>query len=71
MDSQERPGFFARLGSLMRGLGFGWVRDREERNPRAVYEQAIQARLGQYRALKDPVARAQYVLSLHGVEAFE
>ena len=24
MDSQ-RPGFFARLGSLLSGLGFGWV----------------------------------------------
>ncbi len=59
MDSQ-RPGFFARLGSLLRGLGFGWVRDREERNPRAVYEQAIQARLAQYRSLKDAVAGILY-----------
>jgi phage shock protein A len=60
MDSQQRPGFFARLGSLLRGLGFGWVRDREERNPKAVYEQAIQQRLGQYRALKDAVAGILY-----------
>lgn len=57
---QERPSFFARLGSLLRGLGFGWVRDREEKNPRAVYEQAIQSRLGQYRALKDAVAGILY-----------
>ncbi len=60
MDSQHKPGFFARLGSLLRGLGFGWVRDREERNPRAVYEQAIQQRLGQYRSLKDAVAGILY-----------
>lgn len=58
MDS--RPGFFARLGSLLHGLGFGWVRDREENNPRAVYEQAIQARLAQYRSLKDAVAGILY-----------
>jgi phage shock protein A len=57
---QERPSFFARLGSLLRGLGFGWVREREEKNPRAVYEQAIQSRLGQYRALKDAVAGILY-----------
>ena len=60
MDSQQRPGFFARLGSLLRGLGFGWVRDREERNPKAVYEQAIQTRLQQYRDLKDAVAGILY-----------
>jgi len=56
----ERPSFFARLGSLLRGLGFGWVREREERNPRAVYEQAIQSRLAQYRELKTAVAGILY-----------
>ncbi len=56
----SRPGFFARLASLIRGLGFGWVRAREEQNPRAVYEQAIQARLAQYRELKDAVAGILY-----------
>ncbi len=56
----SRPGFWARLGSLLHGLGFGWVREREERNPRAVYEQAIQARLQQYRDLKDAVAGILY-----------
>jgi phage shock protein A len=56
----SRPGFFARLGSLLRGLGFGWVREREERNPRAVYEQAIQERLARYRELKDAVAGILY-----------
>lgn len=56
----ERPSFFARLGSLLRGLGFGWVREREERNPRAVYEQAIQSRLAQYRDLKNAVAGILY-----------
>jgi phage shock protein A len=56
----SRPGFFARLGALLRGLGFGWVRAREESNPRAVYETAIQARTQQYRDLKDAVAGILY-----------
>lgn len=56
----DRPGFFARLSALLRGLGFSWVRSREEANPRAVYETAIQARSVQYRDLKDAVAGILY-----------
>ena len=38
---RKSMGFLSRLGRLVRGGFAGWVRDREERNPRAVYEQAI------------------------------
>lgn len=57
----RRPGFFARLSGLMRGLMSGWMRDREEDNPRAVYENAIGERVKQYRQLKDAVAGILYM----------
>jgi len=49
-------GPLARLRNLLAGWLTVWVRDREERNPRAVYEQAIAERLRRYAALKDGVA---------------
>ena len=38
-----------------------WMRDREEDNPRAVYENAIQERVTQYRELKEAVAGILYM----------
>jgi len=45
----------------VRGGFAGWVRDREERNPRAVYEQAIDERVRQYAELKKAVAGILYM----------
>lgn len=57
---RRRPGIFARFFGLIRGLATGWLRDREEDNPRAVYEHAIAERVGQYRELKEAVAGILY-----------
>jgi phage shock protein A len=57
----KRPGFFARLFGLVRGLATGWMKDREEDNPRAVYENAIHERVVQYRELKEAVAGILYM----------
>lgn len=57
----HRPGFFARLFGLIRGRATGWMRDREEDNPRAVYEHAISERVAQYRELKEAVAGILYM----------
>ncbi len=57
----NRPGLFARFTGLLRGVFAGWLRDREERSPRAVYENAIQQRVAQYRELKDAVAGILYM----------
>src|SRR6516165_2826068 len=62
-DARRRNsmGFLARLARLVRGGFAGWVRDREERNPRAVYEQAIDERVRQYAELKKAVAGILYM----------
>ena len=57
----ERQGMFARFESLVRGFFSGWVRGRENRNPELVYEQAIEGRVRQYRALKKAVAGILYM----------
>jgi len=49
-------GFFERLIGLIRGGASGWIREREEQSPRAVYERAIAERVRQYRELKEAVA---------------
>jgi len=61
MASPRPSGFLARLARLVRGGFAGWVRDREERNPRAVYEQAIDERVRQYAELKKAVAGILYM----------
>jgi phage shock protein A len=45
----------------MRGVFAIWMRDSEVRNPRAVYEQAINERTRQYRQLKEAVAGILYM----------
>jgi phage shock protein A len=57
----RRPGLIPRLLGLVRGACTGWLRTREERNPRAVYENAIAERLAQYRELKEAVAGILYM----------
>ena len=57
----QRAGTFARLRGLIHGMFAGWVRQREERSPRAVYEHAIGERVAQYRELKEAVAGILYM----------
>jgi len=52
----RRVGTIARLCSLLRGGASSWMREREEQNPRAVYEQAIAERVRRYQELKQAVA---------------
>ncbi len=52
----QRAGIIARLCGLLRGGASNWMREREEQNPRAVYEQAIAERVRRYRELKEAVA---------------
>ena len=54
-------GFFARLINLWRGMFSSWMGRREEQNPEAVYESAIQERLTQYDQLKKAVAGIVYL----------
>ncbi|NRA02297.1 MAG: PspA/IM30 family protein [Myxococcales bacterium] len=58
----DRPrGIIGRLRGLFRGLFTSWLRDRENRNPSAIYEEAIQERTRQYRDLKQAVAGILYM----------
>lgn len=54
-------GFFARLLNLWRGLLSGWIGRKEESNPEAVYESAIQERIIQYDNLKKAVSGIVYL----------
>jgi len=51
----------ARFTGLIRGWVAGWLREREEESPRAVYEHAISERVQQYRELKEAVAGILYM----------
>lgn len=53
--------FFSRLRNYVRGTLAHWMGDRERRNPGAVYEAAIQARLGQYAQLREAAAGVLYM----------
>ena len=57
----SNEGFFARLMNLWRGMFAGWIGRKEENNPEAVYESAIQERLNQYDKLKQAVAGIVYL----------
>jgi len=60
--THDRPrGLFGRLRNLMKGMFSIWLRDTERQNPRAIYEQAINERMGQYRDLKEAVAGILYM----------
>ena len=53
--------FFARVYNLGKGMLAQWVRRRENRNPAAVYEAAIQERLNRYQTLRAAAAGVLYV----------
>lgn len=55
--------FFGRLVNLIRGTMVGWVGSRERKNPAAVYESAIRARLEQYAQLREAAAGVIYMRS--------
>ncbi len=58
----HRPhGLVGRLRSLVHGIFALWIRDSERQHPRAVYEEAIQQRVRQYRELKEAVAGILYM----------
>jgi phage shock protein A len=61
MTREREHGLIGRLRSLVRGMFASWIRDSERQNPRAVYEQAIDERTRQYRALKEAVAGILYM----------
>lgn len=52
----KRAGTLSRLTGLLRGFASDWMREREEQNPRAVYEHAIAERVRRYQELKQAVA---------------
>jgi len=52
---------FSRMRNLLRGFLAGWVGHREQRNPEAVYEAAIQERLDQYAHLRAAAAGVLYM----------
>ncbi len=52
--------FFGRLQNLLRGALGHWMGRREQRNPEAVYEAAIQERLDQYGKLREAAAGVLY-----------
>jgi phage shock protein A len=53
--------FVSRLVNLVRGGLANWLGDREHKNPAAVYEAAIQERLGQYIKLREAAAGVLYM----------
>jgi phage shock protein A len=53
--------FVSRLVNLVRGGLANWLGDREHKNPAAVYEAAIQERLGQYVKLREAAAGVLYM----------
>ena len=55
--------FFSRLSNLVRGTLTDWLGRSERRNPEAVYEAAIQARLDQYAKLRESAAGVLYMRS--------
>jgi len=59
--SKDKPGMFARMRSLFRGIFGSWVRGKEQEKPEVIYEQAIAERVRQYRELKDAVAGILYM----------
>ena len=54
-------GFFARIGNLWSGFMSLWIKDRENENPEAVFEAAINQRVKQYGTLKEQVSNILYL----------
>jgi phage shock protein A len=55
--------FISRFANLVRGTLANWIGSRERKNPGAVYEAAIQARLEQYGQLREAAAGVIYMRS--------
>ena len=53
--------FLSRFVNLVRGTFANWLGNRERKNPAAVYESAIQARLEQYGQLREAAAGVIYM----------
>src|ERR1051325_1645457 len=60
--------FFARLRNLVRGALAGWIGRRGHPPPQAVYEAAIQERIGRYAKLREAAAGILYLRSKLGKE---
>ena len=58
----------ARIQNLLRGVLARWIGRREDRNPEAVYEAAIQERLDQYAKLRAAAAGVLYMRGKLGKE---
>ncbi len=56
----------ARATNLLRGVLAQWIGHREQHNPAAVYEAAIQERMARYRTLREAAAGILYVRSKLG-----
>jgi len=56
-------GLIGRFGNLVQGLFARWIGRREHRHPDAVYEAAIQQRVGQYAQLRHAAAGVLYMRS--------
>ena len=61
MNERRGRGFIGRLSGLVTGWLTSWIGDRENGQPRAVYEQAIRERRRQYAELKQGVAGILYM----------
>jgi phage shock protein A len=61
MEREQPRGLFARFRHLVSGMLSVWLRRTERQHPAAVYEQAINERTRQYRALKEAVAGILYM----------
>ena len=61
MNERRGRGLMGRLSGLLQGLLSSWIGDRENGQPRAVYEQAIRERRRQYAELKQGVAGILYM----------
>ena len=67
----KRAGIVARLCGLLRGGASAFVREREQKSPRAVYEQAIAERVRRYEELKQAVAGILFMRNKLAAEVAE
>jgi phage shock protein A len=71
MTRERSRSLSARFRNLIHGIFAVWIRDGEQQNPRAVYEEAIDQRSRQYRELKSAVAGILYMRSKLEAEIVE
>lgn len=61
LSPMQPRGALGRVRNFLSAWLTGWVRDREQQNPREIYEQAIHGRLRRYAELKEAVAGILYL----------